>query len=80
MTTITFSLPSTDVFQILDALNNRADAWEKTGALINGSFEPDDIFIPEECDDAQEAMEIAKHFRDIAANLEGQLSQVIQQS
>jgi uncharacterized protein (UPF0147 family) len=69
----TLVLESADVLQILDALNDRAQAWENTEAVLLGKFESEDFFIPEECDTASEAAEIAKHFRDIIFTIESQL-------
>lgn len=73
-TTVTLALETVDVLQLLDALNNRAEAWEKTEALLKGEFDSEEFFVPEECSDASEAAEIAQHFRDIAAIIEAQLS------
>lgn len=73
--TFTLTLERADVMQILDALTDRAEAWEKTEAVLNGEFESEDIFVPEECDDASEAAEIAQHFRDIISTLETQINQ-----
>jgi hypothetical protein len=69
----TLTLESADVLQILDALNDRAQAWENTEASLLGKFESEDLFIPEECDDPSEAAEIAQHFRDIISTIESQL-------
>ena len=66
-------LDNADVYQILDALANRAQAWEDTEALLLGNLESEDFFIPEECDDPFEAAEIAQHFRDIISKIESQL-------
>lgn len=76
--TFTLTLERVDVMQILDALTDRAEAWEKTEAVLNGEFESEDIFVPEECDDASEAAEIAQHFRDIISTLETQINQADQ--
>jgi len=76
---VTISLESADVFQILDALDSRAEAYEKTASLMKGEYKLseedalDDFFVPEECRDAAEAEEIAKHFRDIFRTLESQI-------
>jgi len=74
LSTVTFTLEMVDVFQILDALNDRAEAWEKTEAILNGEFNSEDFFVPEECNDASEAAEIAQHFRDIAASIQAQIN------
>lgn len=83
----TLELKRTDISQILDALDIRATAWEKTAALLNGNDPSeigkvesefierdalDDLFIPEECSDPYEAEQIAKHHRQIIAEIERQ--------
>jgi hypothetical protein len=89
--TITVTLEVADILQILDALESRAEAYEKTAALIRGEYKmqedsdgdleldsedsSDRFFVAEECRDASEAEEIAKHFRDIIASLGKQLSE-----
>lgn len=70
---INLDLEMVDVFQILDALNSRAESWERTEAVLNGEDDEDDFFVPEECHSATEAAEIAQHFRDIVAKIEAQL-------
>ena len=72
--TITITLEAPDVMQILDALGSRAQAWENTEAALNGDFESDEFFMPEECEDSSEAAEIAQHFRDIISTIENQIS------
>jgi len=68
------SLPSADVFQILDALDSRADAYEYTARHLAGTQDSgDDFREPEECRDANEAVGIAKHFRDVATAIRGQI-------
>jgi hypothetical protein len=71
----TLTLEKSDVMQVLDALTDRAEAWEKTKAVLNDEFESEDIFVPEECDDSSEAADIAQHFRDIISIIEAQLHQ-----
>lgn len=71
--TITLILDVADIFQILDALNDRADSWERTAKMLNGEFESEDFFVPEECHEASEAIEIAQHFKDISSNIEAQI-------
>ncbi len=74
MTTYGLSLCSADVFQILDALESRADSWESTARHLNGMVENgDDFRIPEECSSADEAERITVHFRDIIATINGQV-------
>lgn len=60
------SLKSEDVFQVLDALESRAQAWEATYRYLSGDSQEEDAFtIIEECSNAEEAEAIAQHFRDI---------------
>lgn len=78
--TVTLALETIDVLQILDALESRAVAYEKTATLFRGRrVRPkkgqdtlDALFIPEECKDAYEAKEIARHFRDIIETINQQ--------
>ncbi|MGA9773744.1 MAG: hypothetical protein WBV94_32235 [Blastocatellia bacterium] len=80
---ITIILEAADVLQILDALENRAECYEKTAVLMNGEYKTemdseyalDQFFIPEECRDATEAEDIGRHFRDIITSLEKQLGE-----
>lgn len=86
---ITIILEAADILQIINALESRADAYEKTATLMRGEYNVgsdseidsevgdedslDRFFIAEECKDASEAEGIAKHFRDIVKSLERQL-------
>ena len=71
---VTLQLSSLDVGQLLDALSDRAEAWEKTAALLNGEFSSEEFFLAEECSDPAEAEKIAQHFRDIIACVRSQLN------
>lgn len=74
--TVSITLEVADVLQTIDALNDRAEAWQKTEASLLGSNDSDeDFFIPEECDDPIEAAEIAEHFREIISTIEKQLDE-----
>ena len=86
---VTLTLESVDVCQLLDALESRAAAYEKTKSILNGTAfrklkkiaDPDErnkaclelYFWPEEARSAREAKEIAEHFRDIIAKINQQL-------
>ena len=85
---VTLKLDVADIFQILDALNSRAEAWEKTADALEGSTDTltnnantlgldafDSFFIPEECDDSEEAQSIASYFRDIITKINTQFDQ-----
>jgi hypothetical protein len=57
--------------QILDALEVRREAWEKTSAYFRGDL--DDPFFPiEECSDGDEADEIAAFYCRIESELREQ--------
>lgn len=67
---INITLDTTDVLQMIDGLSDRADAWEKTAAHLRGNSPTDELFIAEECSDANEAASISQHYRDIVRKLE----------
>ena len=74
MNAFSLSLPSADVFQILDALDSRAESYEHTARHLAGTPDMDDEFyVPEECASTEESTAIAKHFRDVAASIRGQI-------
>jgi len=74
MNAFSLSLPSADVFQILDALDSRAESYEYTARHLAGTPDTDDEFcVPEECGSAEESTAIAKHFRDVAASIRTQI-------
>ena len=60
-----------DLGQILDGLEIRAEAWEKTADYHRTGESPPD-FIVEECDNADEASRIANHYRSIIAKIRKQ--------
>jgi len=60
-----------DLGQLLDGLEARADAWEKT-ANFHRTGESLPNFIVEECNDADEANRIAVHYRSIIAKIREQ--------
>lgn len=88
--TVTLNLDSIDICQILDALDSRAESYEKTVAILNGrafrklkKLDPPEArrmallelyFSGEECRDSEEAAEIARHFRDIIATINQQFN------
>jgi len=64
-------LEESDLGQLLDGLEARADAWTKTADYHRTGESPPD-FIAEECNDAGEASRIATHYRSIIAKIEKQ--------
>ena len=60
-----------DLGQLLNGLEARAEAWEKTADYHRTGQSTAD-FIVEECKDAHEAAGIAKHYRSIIAKIRKQ--------
>lgn len=61
-------LSAMDLGQLMDDLDSRAQAWEKTAAYHRTGVSPSD-FVVEECNGAEEAERIAKHYRSIIATI-----------
>lgn len=61
-------LSAADLGQLMDGLEMRAQAWEKTAAYHRTGSAPDGVLV-EECNDAEEAERIAKHYRSIIATI-----------
>lgn len=57
-------LDDLDLGQVIDGLEARAVAWEKTAEYHRTGELPTDILV-EECRDAEEAASIASHYREI---------------
>jgi hypothetical protein len=64
-------LEENDLGQLLDGLEARAEAWEKTAQYHRAGESPVD-FIVEECTDADEADRIAAHNRLIISKIREQ--------
>ena len=69
---VSLLLDSMMIGQILDALEVRREAWEKTSAWFRGELD-DPFFSIEECRDAEEADGIAAYYREIEKELIEQL-------
>lgn len=69
---IRIELSDIDLGQTLDALDTRAEAYEKTAAYYDGESAEGEFFLIEEVNDAYEARQIAEHFRSIMAKIEEQ--------
>jgi len=65
-------LDALDLGQLLDGLEARADAWEKTADYHRTGQSPPD-FLVEECSDAGEADKIAQHYRSIISKIHEQM-------
>lgn len=66
---VKLELDSIDVGQILDGLQSRFEAWERTERYLNDEPVDGDI---EECSSAQEARDIADHYHSIIQQIEKQ--------
>lgn len=60
-----------DLGQLLDGLEARAEAWEKTANYHRTGESPDD-FIVEDCNDTDEAENISAHYRSIISKIQKQ--------
>ena len=69
--TYRIELDDLDLGQLLDGLEARAEAWEKTADYHRTGNSPID-FIIEECTDADEASKIEEHYRLIIAKIQQQ--------
>lgn len=74
MRTYRIELDGFDLGQLLDGLEARADAWEKTAHYHRTGESPPD-FIVEECRDATEAETISAHYRAIISKILKQRSE-----
>lgn len=66
---------SLDLGQVLDGLNARAEAWQKTADFLATGQITGDPFICEECSDADEAAAIARYFSKIISQIERQVAE-----
>ena len=72
-TEISITLTQNEIGQVLDGLEVRADAWEKTAAYLRSDGVPEDAdFVIEECSDAAEAGAIASDYRSIIEKIQTQ--------
>jgi len=71
---ITICLSRSEVGQILDGLEVRAEAWEKTSNYLRSGRLPEDKdFQIEECTDISDAEAIAQDYRSIIEKIQSQL-------
>ena len=68
------TLSENELGQVLDGLEVRADAWEKTAVYLRSDGVPEDAdFVIEECSSADEAGAIANQYRLIMRKITSQL-------
>ena len=65
-------LEATDVFQLLDGMELRAESWERTAASLRSGYVDGD-FLVEECSKPEEADDIAAHYRGMIASIRKQV-------
>jgi hypothetical protein len=58
-----------DLGQLIDGLEVRTNAWRKTAEYLQNGELPPDCSSIEECDDADEARQIAEHYERIMATI-----------
>ena len=69
----TITLSENEIGQVLDGLEVRADAWEKTADYLRSDVLPEgEEFSIEECSDAMEAEAIASDYRSIIKKIRTQ--------
>lgn len=73
---VQFRLTEIEAGQVLDGLEMRAEAYEKTATYLSGGGETGEHFILEEVSDTEEARKIAEFYRKIIASMKSQLKQV----
>lgn len=67
-------LDDLDLGQLLDGLEARAESWEKTAVYLRTDEMADgELFLIEECSDAEEADGIAEHYRAIIGKIHSQM-------
>ncbi len=74
-TTYTLRLESNDLGQLLDGLRSRSVAWNDTAEYLESGYSSREDFIAEECNDAEEARNIAAHYDRIMAIIEAQMNE-----
>ena len=73
-TTYRLELDAQDFGQVLDGLEQRAVAWERTADYLRTeTMPPGEFFLIEECSDPEEAASIAAHYRRILQTLRTQM-------
>ena len=73
MAKVTITLDQNDVGQVIDGLEVRLNAYERTAEYFEGRLE-DDMFIIEEVRDGEEAERIAKQYKRILDEIKSQIS------
>jgi hypothetical protein len=63
-----------DLFQLLDGLEIRAQAWERRAEYLRTEIMPEgEYFVVAECSKPEEAVDIAMHYRSIIRKIRQQM-------
>jgi len=63
-----------DLGQVLDGLEVRAESWRRTAEFLStGEMPEGELFIIEDCSDAEEAEELAARYGEIIKKIHGQM-------
>ena len=74
--TYSIQLDDIDLGQLLDGLESKAEAWEKTSDYLRTGESPEgEFFVIEECSDPEEADAVAGHYRSIISKISGQMEE-----
>ena len=69
----TITLPAEDVLQMLDVVDARAEAWERTSRYLENDYVDPDEGPIEACNSIEEAKAIEEHYRYLAASIRRQI-------
>ncbi len=70
----TLALNREDVLQVLDALTERLSVWRNTAAYLRGESIATDLPVLADCGNPVEADLVVKHYVDVIAEIERQVS------
>jgi hypothetical protein len=70
-----------DLGQVLDGLEVRAESWRRTADFLRtGEMPEGELFIIEDCSDAEEAEELAARYGEIIKKIQSQMKdQVVEE-
>ena len=71
--TVTLTLDRNDAGQILDGIIARQESWQVTADYLNSGSTPDDTWIVEECESAEEAQRMADTYQRLVDSRSAQL-------
>jgi hypothetical protein len=72
--TFRIELLDRDLYQLLDGLETRAEAWARTAEYLRSERMPGgEVFIIEDANDPEEAEQVVRHYREIIATIRTQI-------